>query len=231
MDEMEAVLVSGNHSFISITGGGGKTSFMSAFGSYLRDKGMRVLITTTAKVMSPRLHKYGQDVIFSDESVLGFLPEKPVLVFYAEKSTMDMKKWLSPREEVLSALYGYYDVIISESDGSRGLPLKIHTERDPVIHPLTTATVAIMGAWGIGDRIYSAVFGDGRGEIVDRGYLDWYLRSEKGLTKGMAGKGVILINGAEDLSDEEMAMLRTLEYPLPSYAVSIKEDRIIGKLC
>ena len=114
---MEAVLVSGNHSFISITGGGGKTSFMSAFGSYLRDKGMRVLITTTTKVMSPRLHKYGQDVIFSDESVLGFLPEKPVLVFYAEKSTMDMKKWLSPREEVLSALYGYYDVIISSSSG------------------------------------------------------------------------------------------------------------------
>ena len=230
MDEMEAVLVSGSHSFISITGGGGKTTFMSAFGSYLRDKGLCVLITTTTKVMSPRLYKYGQDIIFSGESVLGFRPDRPMMVFYAEKSTMDMKKWLSPREEVLSALYGYYDVIISEADGSRGLPLKIHTERDPVIHPLTTATVAVIGAWGIGDKIYSAVFGDGREGIVDAHYLDWYLHSEEGLTKGMAGKKAILINGAESLSDDKLSILRGLEYPVQAYAVSMKEDRIIEKL-
>ena len=227
---MEAVLISGNHSFVSITGGGGKTSFMSAFGMHLKNSGLRVLITTTTKVMSPRLHQYGQDAVFSDESVLGFRPEKPILVFYAEKSTMDMKKWLSPRPEVLSALYGCYDVVISEADGSKGLPLKIHTERDPVIHPLTTATAAVMGAWGIGDRIYSSVFGDGRDGVIDGKYLEWYMSTAEGLCKGMAGRKAILINGAESLSEDKLSMLRSLDYPVPAYAVSIKEDRIIEKL-
>ena len=141
-----------------------------------------------------------------------------------------MKKWLSPRLEVLSALYGFYDVIIAEADGSRGLPLKIHTERDPVIHPLTSATVAIMGGWGIGDKIYSAVFGDGREGIVDSSYLSWYMAAPEGLCKGMTGNKAILINGAEELSEDRMSMLRGLSYPESAYAVSIREDRIIEKL-
>lgn len=230
MDEMERILISGGRGFVSVTGGGGKTSFMASFGKHLRDKGLSVLITTTTKVMSPRLHKYGQDMIFSGEDVLGYRPRKAELVFYAERSTMDMKKWLSPRLEVLSALYGFYDVIIAEADGSRGLPLKMHTERDPVIHPLTSATVAVMGSWGIGDKIYSAVFGDGREGIVDADYLSWYMTVPEGLCKGMTGRKAILINGAEDLSEDSMSMLRGLSYPESAYAVSIREDRIIAKL-
>ena len=71
MDEMERTLISGGRGFVSVTGGGGKTSFMASFGKHLRDKGLSVLITTTTKVMSPRLHKYGQDMTYSDENVLG----------------------------------------------------------------------------------------------------------------------------------------------------------------
>lgn len=230
MSVLEDLLIEGGRGFVSVTGGGGKTTFLSVFGKHLKGKGLRVLLTTTTKVMSPRLHNYGQDMIFSGEDVLSYHPDSPVLTFYAEKSTMDMKKWLSPREEVLSALYSYYDVIISEADGSKGLPLKVHTERDPVIHPLTTATVAVMGTWGIGDKIYSSVFGDGRDGIIDREYLFWYMTAAEGLTKGMKGKKAILMNGAEELDDERFSSLRGLPYSSPAFAVSIKEDRIIERL-
>ena len=166
-------LIPEGRGFISITGGGGKTSLMSLLGHALAESGLSVLITTTTKVASPRLHDYGADLVFEDESILGEEAEKGKLAFYAEHSVLDMKKWIAPREEVLSALYQKYDVIISEADGSRGLPLKLHTERDPVIHPLTTAVIGVMGLWGIGDKIYSSVFGDGRDGIIDDSYLSW----------------------------------------------------------
>ena len=218
--------------FISITGGGGKTTLMEKLGRYLADNGSSVLMTTTTKVASPRLHQYGADFIFEDESVLGHKPEKGSLVFYAHHHPMDMKKWIAPREEVLTILSSMYDVVISEADGSRGLPFKIHTERDPVIHPSTTAVIAVAGLWGIGEKAYSAVFGSDEDVPVDRDYLQWYLMAPEGLCKGRTDRFAIIINGAEKLSDDTMRMLDSLEYPEGAavFAASEKEDRIHGTI-
>ena len=214
--------------FVSVTGGGGKTSFMSSFGRFLADRGLRVMITTTTRVMSPRLHDYGTDAVFESESVLSYDPHPGELVFYAEHNTMDMKKWLSPRMEVLSALRSRYDVIVAEADGSRGLPLKIHSDRDPVIHPLTSATVGIMGLWGIGDRIYSSVFGDGRDGIIDMEYLSWYVSCDEGLSKGFAGRTAMILNGADALNAESISSLHGIAFPEGTavVAASIREDRV-----
>ena len=59
--------------FISITGGGGKTTLMTEFASYLRSSGKRVLMTTSTKIMSPYKHDYKADRIFSDDSVQSFI--------------------------------------------------------------------------------------------------------------------------------------------------------------
>ena len=227
---LEEDLLPDGKAFISITGGGGKTTLLSGFGRYLASRGRSVLLTTTAKVASPYLHDYGVDRIYGDEGVLSHMPEKGSLVFYAEHHTMDMKKWIAPRPEVLSALYGRYDAVLSEADGSRGLPLKVHTERDPVIHPLTTSSIAVAGLWGIGEKAYSVSFGDGRGIPVDRDYLQWYIDAPAGLTKGFTGRCCIVFNGAENCGEEIIAMLSTLSYPegIPVYAASEKEDRIYG---
>lgn len=229
-DALIDALVPDGRGFISITGGGGKTTLLSLLGRALADKGLSVLITTTAKVASPYLHDYGAASIFSDESVLSHEPEKGRLVFYAERHTLDMKKWISPREEVLSALYGKFDTVISEADGSRGLPLKIHTARDPVIHPLTTASAAVMGLWGIGGRAYEYAFGEDRGTAIDRDYLEWYISCPEGLAKGLTGRKAIVFNGAEDADSGTLDMLRTLSYPAGTgvFAASEKEDRIYG---
>lgn len=223
-------LVPDGRGFISITGGGGKTTLLSLLGRALAEKGLSVLITTTAKVASPYLHDYGADSIFADESVLSHEPEKGRLVFYAEHHTLDMKKWLSPREEVLSALYQRFDAVLSEADGSRGLPLKIHTSRDPVIHPLTTASVAVMGLWGIGGKGYEQAFGEERGIAIDRDYLEWYISCPEGLSKGLAGRKAIVFNGAEGADSGTLDMLSTLSYPSGTgvFAASEKEDRIYG---
>ena len=223
-------LIPDGRGFISITGGGGKTTLLSLLGAALAERGQSVLLTTTTKVASPYLHDYGAARIFGDESILGYTPEKGTAVFYAEHHTLDMKKWIAPRTDVLSILGKRFDTVISEADGSRGLPLKIHTERDPVIHPMTTAVIAVMGLWGIGDRAYSSAFGDDREDIIGREYIQWYLEAPEGLSKGMQGRSAIVFNGAESVSDDTLSMLSGLEYPESTrvFAASEKEDRIYG---
>ncbi len=229
-ESLFCTLLKDGKGFISITGGGGKTTLLTLLGRECAKQGCSVLLTTATKVASPYLHDYKTDIIFEDESILGYVPEKGKVVFYAEHHTLDMKKWIAPREEIISALASRFDVVISEADGSKGLPLKIHTERDPVIYSGTTAVIAVMGLWGIGEKAYSYAFGEDRDVIIDKDYLQWYISSAEGLSKGFADNNVILFNGAENVSDETIRMLFSLDYPENTtiYAASEKEDRIYG---
>lgn len=183
---------------VSITGGGGKTSFMTEFGSYLRDCGYSVLLTTTTKIAGPKNHDYKTDYIFDSERILGYQSMKGRSALYAERS-FDVKKWISPRLEILSLLVPRFDVILIEADGSRGLPIKYHTERDPVIIPETDAVIGIIGLWAIGHKAYEVAFGDERDIIVDKQYIESYLEDPEGIAKGMALSyyNAVLFNGTD----------------------------------
>lgn len=216
--------------FISITGGGGKTTLMTGFASYLRSCGKRVLMTTTTKIMSPYKHDYMADRIFSDDSVLIFIPDCPCSVIYAIEDK-ETGKWRCPPVENFDVLISRYDVILCEADGSRRLPLKIHTQRDPVILPLTTYTVSVMGLWGIGQEAKDVSFGDARNVVVGRSYLNWYLNTPEGLLKGsLKDNRAIVFNGAEDFKDT--SLLRGLDYPSDIFActASVKEGILYEEL-
>ena len=224
METLQRYLLPEGKGFISVTGGGGKTSFLISFGRYLRDRGLSVLLTTTTRIESPKMRDYDADLVFSDESILRHRPSKGETVYYAERHIMDPEKWTAPREEVLSVLASWYDAVLCEADGSRHLPLKIHTARDPVIHPATTGTVAVMGLWGIGEAVDSAVFGDGRTGVVDEAYLDWYLKAPEGLMKGMTGHKLVLLNGAESYPVPDLS----LPEGVGLIAASLREGRILS---
>ena len=197
--------------FVSLSGGGGKTTLMVALASYYRNLGKRVLMTTTTKIMSPAFHDYGADHVFGDDSVLDFFPDSACSVLYALRND-ETGKWTSPPLQQLDALRERYDVMINEADGSRRLPLKIHTPRDPVIPAFTTDTVCITGVWGIGRTACEVSFGDGRNIPVDGEYLQWYVDDPEGLLKGsIPGRRTILFNGAEAFSAPEI--LKKLKYP------------------
>lgn len=188
---------------ISITGGGGKTTLLVKFGDYLRRQGYSVLITTTTKVQSPTYYRYGADSVFVDEvSALSHVPSPGTLVFYAERNFAEAKKSVSPRAEVLSALIRRYDVTLVEADGSRGMPLKMHTSRDPVILPETTAFIAVMGVDGIGRKAYEVVFGSNCEDTVDRDYLEYYFGNEEGLLKKIVPDlpAVVIFNRADEFA-------------------------------
>lgn len=191
-----------DNAFICITGGGGKTTLMECFASHLRSKGKKVLLTTTTRIRSPYLHDYHADVVFGDDSVLSFFPSGPCVVAYALENR-ETGKWSCPPLGNLDVLRQRYDVVLCEADGSRGLPLKIHTRRDPVVPPFCTYTVSVMGLQGIGQRACDVCFGDGRDVIVDTPYLRSYIADPEGLLKGsIPGSRAIVFSGTDCLPDD-----------------------------
>ncbi|MBP5551899.1 MAG: putative selenium-dependent hydroxylase accessory protein YqeC [Spirochaetales bacterium] len=231
--DLYGTLVSGFSSqkpFVSITGGGGKTTLMIGLASYLRKLGKRVLMTTTTKIMSPHLLDYGADRIFADDGVLSFFPDEPICVLYALSDGVT-SRWISPPVEHLDVLRGRYDAIICEADGSRRLPLKVHTNRDPVVPGFTTDTVSITGLWGIGVKASEVSFGDNRDMVIDGDYLQWYIDNPQGLLKGtVLGRRTVLFNGADDC--ENLTVLEKLRFPTDArvYACSEKEGKIYERI-
>ncbi len=214
------------NSFISLVGGGGKTTLMIGLASYLKGRGLKVLMTTTTKIMSPSFHDYKADLVFCDDSVLDFFPDAPCSVLYA-LGDGKTSKWRCPPIENLRLLCGRYDAIINEADGSKRLPLKVHTERDPVVPDFTTYTISVMGLWGIGARACDVAFGDDRPCIVDKAYLQWLVDNPEGLLKrSLLGHRAIVFNGAESFLDT--SILRDLSYPEDVFVCTASERN--GKL-
>ncbi len=217
---------------IAITGGGGKTTLLRLLSSFCRAEGLSVLITTTTKMQNPLFYDYEADYVYLDEKdVLLHEVRKGEKVFFANRADYDIKKVLSPRLEVLSLLKERYDVLIYEADGSRGLPLKIHSERDPVIIDGTDSVIAVMGLSAIGEKAYSVVFGDDSDRDVDASYIRDYLVSPEGLLKGMSGhtENVIIINqadGYEDRIDE----VRKVVFPCRTYVASEVRNEVYVSL-
>lgn len=220
---LASLLTSDGKGVISLTGAGGKTSTLKGLGAYYRSLGMSVLLTTTTKIQNPKIFDFGVDYAFmSEEEVLVHSPAKGESVFYAERHIMDPKKMTAPRMEVLDVLIDRYDVVIIEADGSRQLPLKYHTQRDPVISGRTSATLAVMGASAYGQCIDNVCFGFDSTKTVDTAFLNFLIADGQGLLKGAAGRTAVLVNQADLIR----IPLSELDCPVPVVLGSILKDEV-----
>lgn len=231
---MEKELLNSSHPFISVMGGGGKTTFLCLFASYLRSKGYSVLLSTSTKLAPPDREEYREDKYFPSFSLIkDYYPGKNEVVLFG---SYDEKKdkLISPREEEIDEIKNRYDVVIIEADGSKHRPIKYHTERDPVIWKSTTAIVSIMGLWAIGKKTEDVAFGDMRNIRIDKAYIEEYISSSEGLCKGMKKdmKNIILFNGGDEEYERRASIIKEIELPnfVNAYICSEKEGIIYEAL-
>lgn len=227
---MENRLLRKEHSFISLTGGGGKTTFLIEFGEYLKKKGMSVLLTTTTKLASP------EDVDYRVDHTACTVDEITKRGNICAGSTLfapydrEKNKLVYPGHGSIERVYSLFDVTIAEADGSRGRPVKIHSPRDPVIETMTSGVVAVVGLWALGKPSSLYAFGDEEERIIDIEYLEELLYSPEGLCKGMKKDGcsIILFNGGESIDKEALESVKSLTLPegVEGYIVSEREGRI-----
>lgn len=144
---------------IALVGGGGKTTLMYRLAEEISPE-RRVVITTTTKIFFPPPSYpcivVGDDA--PDQDALNSLFQSKARPVLGSKILTEKKlKGLSLQQ--LACLWadgtGTVDYILVEADGARGLSLKGHLEYEPVIPPVTTLLVVVIGAEVIGKTLDS----------------------------------------------------------------------------
>lgn len=226
----DTIIYNDRKNIIALTGGGGKTTTLVELGKYFRSKGKKVLLSTTTKMQSPLNYRFDTDYVFTDEKEF-FLhePENGESVLFVQAHIMNPKKVASPREEILHLIPRKYDIVIFEADGARCLPLKIHSDRDPVITDEVTSVIAIAGMSSFNHLACDFCMGESNSsDVVDTSYLQRLIDDPRGLLKGIRDfhKSMILLNQSELLSDQSIKSLKTLKVPCPVVLGSIKENKL-----
>lgn len=223
LSEVLAEIVGEKRAFLTITGGGGKTTLLNVLGRGYARKGFSVLLTTTTKFQSPACYAWDVEESGTEEEDLH--PEKGKVALFGKP--FNEEKWSSPSFASLSAVSEAFDVVITEGDGSRHRPLKFHTERDPVIHPESQMTIAVLGGWCLGKTASEVAFGDyGEERVVDDAFLKDYLASPGGLLKGNVK--LIVVNGFDTLSKAQQETYLNLDWKgIPVLLGNIEKDELI----
>lgn len=165
---------------ISIVGAGGKTSTMFQLAKEYAGMGKRVIVTTSTHIFRPDGYEVVLEAQPEWQNQLMEFAEKPggnILVTAAEE--FDWKKGETdnfPGDKVKKKLKGmepqkigklveYCDVLLIEADGSRGFPVKVPAEHEPVVIPETQVVIGCVGLTAVGKMIQDVCF---RSELLEK---------------------------------------------------------------
>ena len=204
---------------LALTGSGGKTTAMIQLAEHYARQDLRVLVSTTTKLLLPKDQEYGCDTYFLDDRALTHHPVKGERVFYSHRK----HKCVAPPLKNLEALLDRYDVMLLEADGSMNLGLKLHEGRDPVVPPFVTGTLGLVSMGLLGEPFEKNCFGselykrDFPEEVVTLALYGKLLTHTEGILKRMQGKSLVLCNQSREEDVELYKNLATsvlLSHPI-----------------
>ncbi|WP_422479601.1 selenium cofactor biosynthesis protein YqeC [Pleomorphochaeta sp. DL1XJH-081] len=137
---------------VSVTGSGGKTTTIEQLSRYWAGQGKRVLVTTTTKMAHPDRHHYPFDHyhLVKKGDNRSITSRSGAVTLYGVD---EYPKITSVEEQSLHRTIRDFDRILIEADGARGLPLKMHAQRDPVILANTHVVLALVGLGAIDSKL------------------------------------------------------------------------------
>ena len=185
---------------IAITGSGGKTTLLVNLANYYKDKGYKVLISTTCKMYKD--FDYKTNYIFTsvtDEKIKDVKKGESALYY----SSINLNKILVSDLSDFKKLKPFFDIIIYEADGSAALPLKIHNSNEPVVLDETTHTICIFSALALGKNSIDVVHRETENKIVDLDYLESLLLRKDGVYTNCKGSVITLLNAIDTVSDKQ----------------------------
>lgn len=193
---------------VAIIGGGGKTSLMTALGREYARSGNTVILTTSTHIVPPERDFYMGD----DPAVLSAMLEQNRLL-YVGAPAAHCRFGESPLMQELPRLA---DRVIVEADGTKGLPIKVPNEREPVIPAFADTVVAVAGLSALGrpvgevchrPELAAQVFGFLPQQTVTPEMITTLLTSPLAQKKGVGSRYyAVLLNQAD--AAEEMLIHR-----------------------
>ncbi|MGN0293611.1 MAG: selenium cofactor biosynthesis protein YqeC [Lachnospiraceae bacterium] len=139
---------------VAYVGAGGKTSSVLEEAAKLHEMGKRVVVTTTTHMKCPEMCPEGTDQLTECPEEAEHLLQAGEVVWYGHRAAKG--GFGGPSREEWSALRRMADVILTEADGSKRLPVKVPAPHEPVIPDYTDRIIIVMGMSGLGRHISEA---------------------------------------------------------------------------
>lgn len=209
----------GKKEMICLVGAGGKTSAMFRLARELSSIGKKVLATTTTAIYYPERKQYDEILISEKESLDLFdnISKCGITVF--GRTLSPAGKLLGVNPIFLDSVFcaGLFDCILVEGDGSKGRPVKIPAEHEPVIPSCTTKVLGLIGLDSIGKKVcpenvhrselFCSILGCHEGDIIDTEIISKLIVNEAGLfkTTPALAKRYLVLNKADGKKENEAA--------------------------
>lgn len=141
---IEALQIPPSVRCICAVGAGGKTSLLYTLAEEYRQKGKRVLLTTTTKMYLPE-----QNGIL--DGTAEEIKEKLEKDGFAVAGSIFSKEKMGPLPQtVFDAVFSFADMVLVEADGSRRMPLKMPRQGEPVLPEMCDFLVTVAGLSALG---------------------------------------------------------------------------------
>ncbi len=207
---------------ISLIGAGGKTSTMYQLADELVERGKRVVITTTTHIKKPMK----ANVMLCEDwnEICDKKWEESLVIIGKPVEHSGIDKLCAPSG--IMQIGEHVDFILIESDGAKGMPLKVPATHEPVIHPDSQMVIACVGLSALEKPFKEVCFRfDSHGswvrknetELVNEEDITIMLMDLRGSRKGVdAAKMVeyrVVLNQAD--TQEKIKMAETIIRRLP----------------
>lgn len=197
---------------ISIVGAGGKSTTMEILAKDFKTLGKKVLVTTTTTIFEAQ--NKDCDKYFLGKLPEGYLPKEGTITILGKKVEDTKIRGISPEEVVEIFSREVFDIILIEADGARMKALKAPGSHEPVVVPISTMTIGVIGLDSVGNpldqdhvhrpEILSQLLQVETGHIIEAEDLVKLVLHQEGLFKKSHGKKVLFLNKA---SNEERILL------------------------
>ncbi len=224
---------------VCIVGAGGKTALMFYLANEAKMRAYSVLVSTTTKIMIPRLTQC--DELDLSGTVLGLNNIDDPGVYVGGTRGEEDGKMQGFREEQLEQVSGGFDLLLIEGDGSGQRPLKGWNSTEPVVPDFSTVTIGVLDIQTVGQviddslvhrlDIFLSLTGAEAGKSVTVENLGTVVRHGNGIFRQSYGRPVLFINKVESDRDRENVdrlKLNLRDTAIDIVAGSVRDGELYG---
>lgn len=199
----------GSQEVVCLIGAGGKTSLMFHLAKEARQRGDRVLVTTSTRLQIPQPSQY-DEIDLSGEYFENQIP-RAQKIYVAGIASSVAGKMRGVEQGLDRHCRERFDCILIEGDGAARKNLKGWRDSEPVVPDYTTHTIGVVDIQTVGKIIddnfihrldrFLDISGAEKGERVRTTHLGNLIRHERGLFAKGTGTCQLYINKVETEKD------------------------------